>query len=204
MDQKQDVFSGLWDSHCTDLNNSQEIGKDNLERTLSSEDLQLLSKPNVQKNKKQKQKDHDSTRQEVLQQEYLHLAELEKKVAQIAKSKEGMFLLAQNSIIIMMIIPKIKNNLISHNCKESYFIFGEFYQNLIQMAPFLLIGRQYTSVEVFRKLTNLPILPSLPNFWPNLPTYPKLPILPYLVKIKNPLNVLKFKLHNFIFQFEIL
>ena len=57
-----------------------------------SEESQLLS-PSEMKNKTKKKLQPEArglAEQEVLQQEYLHLAELEKNLARLVKSKEGM------------------------------------------------------------------------------------------------------------------
>ena len=73
MDSDKDVFSVLWD--------------------FPSPDLEEFPQTTQKKNKKNKQKSpgaNERTHQEVLQQEYLYLAELEKNLAQIVKSKEGM------------------------------------------------------------------------------------------------------------------
>ena len=68
-----------------------------------------------------------------------------------------------------------------------------------EMCTFVLIHLGFSKIQT--ELTNFPILPNFANFLPSLPNYPKLPILSNLVKIKNFLIILKFKL---LFHFGIL
>ena len=93
MDSEDGVLSALWDFDNPESRETVKSQRKITNQNVSdSEECQLLP-PNENKSKtKKKEKQLETrelTQQEVLQQEYLYLAELEKNLATLVKSKEG-------------------------------------------------------------------------------------------------------------------